>query len=287
MSHQMAPWVPIFIQSVKNNSQSFTSFQLSSISAVIQKDIHNQQSSISYRPKCRTVVFRDFLFHDKHSNIITFSTDLRSDKIDQLTEQPCFEACFYFSNTWEQFRLRGDVSFILSDGKYPNIISNICDHNNGNSGNDTVINYPILSPSVCNHSKEKNGHPDIHHSTLVDDVDITEGYKPPEPFEWDLELKRQWNNLSRNAKAQYRRPEPGLPMSNELSKKLDKLSRGVDGVKEDIGFQNFAIVCLCIDEVDYLNLKDDGKSGAERWIFKRFIDEDTGIETWEEKEVCP
>jgi len=65
-----------------------------------------------HRPANRTVVFRDFL---KDTNQLKFITDIRSDKIDQIKTQPWAEACWYFPNTREQFRIAGRLSLVDSD----------------------------------------------------------------------------------------------------------------------------------------------------------------------------
>lgn len=61
------------------------------------------------RPANRTVVFRDFL---GESDRLLFVTDLRSEKIGQLAQNPEAELCWYFTNTREQFRIGGQVRVI-------------------------------------------------------------------------------------------------------------------------------------------------------------------------------
>lgn len=243
MGKEMAPWVPIFIQSCKNNkteSNPFTTFQF----ATVDKRL---------KPRVRTVVFRDFLCGEKKNNILTFNTDLRSEKLNDY--QSTFEACFYFPVTWEQFRFSGKW-FVVG------------------------LNQESVNP-------------------CFKDSDIN----------WNHEIMRQWNTLSRSSKALYRKPAPGSLLDDSTVKKLDKIQRGVDGAKEDVGLENFAIIGLCIDKVDYLNLKD-GLGGVRR-VYKRMVsetltnnendndsndDDDNHInnddsndfgEIWEEKEICP
>ncbi|CAR30403.1 uncharacterized protein KLTH0H08998g [Lachancea thermotolerans CBS 6340] len=311
MIHQMAPWVPQFIQSWKNHSQPFAPFTFATL---------DMQSN---RPKCRTVIFRDFLFHDKRSNVLTFTTDMRGDKVKEIlgsgAETAPFEACFYFPSSWEQYRFSGKC-FVVSRQSKPLITHTF---NGAESG---AIEYPILSPSIygdahvlyqhehvdesedehVQNDEEHNGtsadnetEPDVasvrpelsrtstrssgpaaHHAVLT-----PAEYAPPTPKEWDLELARQWADLSRSTKAQFRKPHPGTPVTSETSKQLDKIQRGVDGAKENTGFDNFGVVCLCIDEVDFLNLKDG--RGGERWKFRRHVEEDSHLESWIEEEVCP
>ncbi|CAI4956208.1 AVN_HP_G0102510.mRNA.1.CDS.1 [Saccharomyces cerevisiae] len=207
MSHQMAPWIPMFIQSCKNNTEPFVSFQFATVDELTNK------------PRCRTVVFRDFLFHDKRTNVLTFNTDMRSSKITESfitpnsnnssdskrCETPFFEACFYFPETWEQYRFSGQC----------------------------------------------------------------------------FTISKQFKKIP--AEIVTKKPAPGQKLTSETSKQLDKLHRGVDGAKEDAGLENFGIVCLCVDSVDFLNLKEG--SGGERWIFQKTDGKDEDL--WEEQEVCP
>lgn len=66
------------------------------------------------KPANRTIVFRGFL---DSTNQLKFITDDRSDKVDQIAEQPWGEVCWYFPKTREQFRLFGRLILIQAD--YP------------------------------------------------------------------------------------------------------------------------------------------------------------------------
>jgi len=61
------------------------------------------------RPANRTVVFRGFL---DETNSLQTVTDARSEKVEQLRQNPWAEACWYFSKTREQFRLTGQLQLI-------------------------------------------------------------------------------------------------------------------------------------------------------------------------------
>lgn len=63
-------------------------------------------------PANRTVVFRGFLNDTSQLKIIV---DSRSQKIDQIQHQPFAEACWYFTETREQFRLAGKLTLIGVD----------------------------------------------------------------------------------------------------------------------------------------------------------------------------
>ncbi|KAK3012297.1 hypothetical protein RJ639_012845 [Escallonia herrerae] len=62
----------------------------------------------------RTVVFRGF---QENSDKIQINTDCRSRKIEDLKHCPFAEMCWYFTESWEQFRINGTVDVI--DGSNP------------------------------------------------------------------------------------------------------------------------------------------------------------------------
>lgn len=61
------------------------------------------------RPANRTVVFRGFL---EDSNQLKIITDFRSQKIAEINRNAWGEACWYFPETREQFRLSGQLTLI-------------------------------------------------------------------------------------------------------------------------------------------------------------------------------
>ncbi|KAL2336226.1 hypothetical protein Fmac_010672 [Flemingia macrophylla] len=60
-------------------------------------------------PSNRTVVFRGF--QDNTDNI-QINTDTRTRKIEELKLCPSAEICWYFTDSWEQFRINGKVDII-------------------------------------------------------------------------------------------------------------------------------------------------------------------------------
>ncbi|XP_078442624.1 pyridoxamine 5'-phosphate oxidase family protein isoform X1 [Wolffia australiana] len=66
------------------------------------------------QPSNRTVVFRGFF---PESDKIQINTDWRSSKIEDLKNCPFGEICWYFTDSWEQFRLSGRIDII--DASYP------------------------------------------------------------------------------------------------------------------------------------------------------------------------
>ncbi|PNH10698.1 hypothetical protein TSOC_002538 [Tetrabaena socialis] len=65
------------------------------------------------RPANRTVVFRGFL--DQASDALTFVTDSRSRKVQEVAANPAAEVAWYFPATREQYRIAGDLTVV--DGR--------------------------------------------------------------------------------------------------------------------------------------------------------------------------
>jgi len=72
----------------------------------------------NHRPANRTVVFRGFL---EDTNQLKFITDSRSAKADQIQQQPWAEACWYFPNTREQFRLAGCLTLVDNNDSHEDL----------------------------------------------------------------------------------------------------------------------------------------------------------------------
>ncbi|KAL5209052.1 hypothetical protein ABZP36_004675 [Zizania latifolia] len=68
------------------------------------------------RPSNRTVVFRGF---QEHCDKIQINTDARSNKIGEIRNCPFGEICWYFTETWEQFRISGFIDVIDSSSPEP------------------------------------------------------------------------------------------------------------------------------------------------------------------------
>lgn len=99
-THPLAPWRGLVARAQhRNRSKRHTRYlQL----ATVRPD---------GTPANRTVVFRGFV---DERNDLRMVTDRRSQKIDDLAHQPWAEACWYFTKTREQFRLRGPVRVVTA-----------------------------------------------------------------------------------------------------------------------------------------------------------------------------
>ncbi|ODQ56918.1 hypothetical protein WICANDRAFT_98156 [Wickerhamomyces anomalus NRRL Y-366-8] len=179
------------------------------------------------------------------------------EKFEHLKTNPKFEACFWFPATNEQFRVSGDAKLLTM--------------NNTTTFNHELGNYPLISPNVI---KQYSSSLDLsnteHHNTSAP--------SNPSPQEWESELKGKWEDLSRNLKSSFRKPEPGSIITPEKQKLLDSISRGVDGSHEVDGAKNFALVLLLADKVDYANLNGH----QSRYVYSRYDDDQ-----WDETEICP
>lgn len=99
----LAPWRSFLSRALHHNRSLVYSRYLQL--ATIQAD---------GRPRNRTVVFRGF---EDSSNQLKFITDARSEKIEQIGQNPWAEACWYFPNSREQFRLLGRLTCV-GDGDF-------------------------------------------------------------------------------------------------------------------------------------------------------------------------
>jgi PPOX class probable FMN-dependent enzyme len=68
-----------------------------------------QLATMGEAPDCRTVVFRGFL---ANTSSLMFATDCRSEKVRQVQEHPDGTACWYFSQSREQYRITGTLHII-------------------------------------------------------------------------------------------------------------------------------------------------------------------------------
>lgn len=74
-------------------------------------------------PRARTCVLRSWLFDDRTTSALVFTTDKRSEKLDDLEANGGrFEACFYFGGDWGmQFRINGFAQVLTKD-VYPSLV---------------------------------------------------------------------------------------------------------------------------------------------------------------------
>lgn len=68
------------------------------------------------RPANRTVVFRGF---QDETEKIQINTDSRTRKIEDIKHFPFAEICWYFTDSWEQFRINGIIDVIDGSSSDP------------------------------------------------------------------------------------------------------------------------------------------------------------------------
>lgn len=296
----MAPWVPSFNACIeaelaaKDYNPLFTLFQYATVDA-------------DGFPHNRTLVYRGFLFDNKCNNVLTFCTDKRMAKYPEMLQNDKFEAVFYFEKIKKQFRFRGRARIVdathnpvldLTNIQPKHQITNAShDSDSDDEGEDlvisvtssrlsapsardttpqqTVINYPIISPTLLTKLQTESSAVSISYPNLHE-LSATE-FVPPTKEEWEGEIQRVWTGLSKTLRLSFRRPAPMTVLDEQSQKLVDKISRGVDGKKEESGLTNFAVVAMFIDYVDYYEMEKDRRS-----IYKK--DE---THHWSEQEVCP
>lgn len=263
-------------------------------------------------PRARTCVLRSWLFDDKTTGALVFTTDRRSAKMDDLQSTGNkFEACFYFGGEYKtQFRI-GGVAQVLTKDLYPSL-----DPLAGSTSTTTSTSTPP-SPPLAGSPFSKQ-HPQPHqvpalfpstppqsthhwplsnkpkHSTpypifspafkLANDIYTSPAATRPQSFpptsaEWLAEHKRLWSQMRPAMKSSFKRPQPGSPLTTQAAKTLDSIARGVDGQSHDeTALDNFVVVVMLCDQVDVLVDQQGGK----RYMYERIAGDE-----WVEVEVCP
>lgn len=142
-----------------DNNPPFTTFQLATI-----------DSKTGY-PSNRTVVYRGWLFDNIETSVITFTTDKRMQKYNELLQNDKFEAVFYFGHLKKQFRLRGRAQIIDEEHK------------------------PLLADLAQSFIPRNNS---------FDNLTIS--YVSPSGDQWKDEIQRQWDSLSKHLKKSFIKP---------------------------------------------------------------------------------
>ncbi|CAI5478722.1 unnamed protein product [Closterium sp. Yama58-4] len=70
-------------------------------------------------PANRSLVFRGFM---EGSDNLIFYTDGRSSKVKEIEECPLIELCWYFCESWEQYRIAGSMSTVHADPPDPSLL---------------------------------------------------------------------------------------------------------------------------------------------------------------------
>lgn len=290
----MASWVPIFKTHLSTQmeiqAENYIPYQLSTI-------------GLDGFPKNRTVVHRGFLFDDETNSVLTFTTDKRMGKYDEILADDRIEAVFNMMGAKRQFRFKGRAKIIddelkpeveLHDFKPRSVGTSESDSSDSESESEepdstlvfkakklqinpssiqtskNLIRYNLISPGLVQTNNENN-------SSYVNLSEMADVVHPPTEEEYNQEITRQWDQLSKSMKKSFRKPAPKSPMDASNSKLIDSIKRGVDGKKDIDGRKNFAVIALFIESVDYFDNEND----------KRYVFEKDKYDMWKEYEVCP
>ncbi|KAL9435288.1 hypothetical protein AB3S75_021543 [Citrus x aurantiifolia] len=99
------PWKQLLLRALESQSH-------------LKHSIYFQLATVGTngRPSNRTVVFRGF---QDNTDKIQINSDTRSRKIEELKSCPFSEICWYFTESWEQFRINGRVDVIDGSNSDP------------------------------------------------------------------------------------------------------------------------------------------------------------------------
>lgn len=101
----LAPWRSPLNRALESNPHSTSRYlQLATVQS-------------NNRPANRTIVFRGFY---AATNQLKFVIDARSQKVKEISRQPWAEACWYFLETREQFRISGSLTLVTAN--YPDSV---------------------------------------------------------------------------------------------------------------------------------------------------------------------
>ncbi|KAK6453710.1 pyridoxamine 5'-phosphate oxidase-domain-containing protein [Scheffersomyces xylosifermentans] len=314
--HYMAPWVPGFNSAIEaelsatNNSPPFTSFQLATIdhksgypknrTLIFRGFLFNDKTNniLTCTTDKRMSKYDEFLHDDKFEAVFYFPRTKKQfrfrgkARIIDHTYKPIIDISAIQPKTIlehnQKVSLKRDKEFNNSDvedevdddesivnGNRQNNHNNTTNGNGNHSINPqtTPIQSSLLSPSLLSQFNDSSH--DLAYSTLNELSHLQ--YIPPSEEEWNAEIDRQWENLSKSLKKTFRKPAPLQPLNDDNIKLMDSINRGVDGKKDDHGKKNFSVVALFIDQVDMVELEKD----------RRYIYVKDSHQLWSEEEVCP
>jgi len=205
------------------------------------------------RPSNRTVVYRGFLNDTEN---ITFITDRRSQKVEELRRRPYGEICWYFPETREQYRFSGSCIVVHSDGVEPS-----CHDSSSSPWNSKSCHTdPSLAPSVLSGARQKIW-------SILSDPGRAQFSWPAPRLPKDI---GDFGSLSEDLGA-----APGSDPESEtaVSEAAARNSKEAAKVRKEAEEQritivpaeapapdSFSLVVLCVDEVDHVQLFENSRT---------------------------
>ncbi|KAJ2907364.1 hypothetical protein MKZ38_003221 [Zalerion maritima] len=267
-----APWRKQFLRDISKLPMatcSFATLHPTSLSHASEP----AGTSFDKVPRVRTIVFRGMWATippnernpapknspDYESDMPSFTTDVRTEKIAELTGTGDgavartssstmgsggggpVEAVFWVPDTMTQWRLRGTAYIIAPD---------------------------IETEKGCfaREVLEKKMRP--------------KGSSDGCSWSWTRELTAHFGNMSPKMRGSFRNPLPGAPRDNEPKDPRLGLGQEVSDLEDEIARENFRVVVIVPGEVDQVDLE-----GQRRWIHRCV--ESGEEEKWETCEVWP
>ncbi|CAG7939039.1 unnamed protein product [Penicillium nalgiovense] len=182
------------------------------------------------------------------SDMLTFTTDARMDKLPQLESSGhAIEAVFWLKDLMTQWRIKGTA-------------------------------YAIGNPSGEDAEEEKTSRTEIRKALRVKGDNNSTIAK----WTWERAVTKYFANHSPVARGSFRNPPPGQPRSSTPSQLDLKLGQKVSDLHDPVARANFRVVVIRPEEVERLDLTD--QLNGKRWNWT-LIDGSNG--PWNETELWP
>ncbi|KAL1968012.1 hypothetical protein VTN77DRAFT_2429 [Rasamsonia byssochlamydoides] len=187
------------------------------------------------------------------SDMLSFTTDVRMGKVEQLTQQSDggIEVVFWIKEAMTQWRMSGKA-FIIGD--------------------------------AADQKHEQDARREIQRG-LRRKQNSSDGDE--KQWSWEKEVTMYFANHSPVMRGTFKNPPPGRPITENPDPTL-KLGQKVTDLHDPIARRHFRVVVIRVEEVDRLDLVDHAESKRWRWTFvSDGHGADGGDGRWEEVEVWP
>ncbi|PGH05551.1 hypothetical protein GX51_02890 [Blastomyces parvus] len=259
----------------------------------------HRDSSGSVYPRVRTCIFRGFwtelnlgreafklLLEDEElrkqgginppmfeSDLLTFTTDVRMEKVAQLESFPdgsgCgngakgggpVEAVFWVKDERTQWRVKGRAFIIGGDSR-----------------------------DVDELKSRENIRQWVRRREGSDDIDVSR-------WTWEKEITANFANLSPMMRGTFKNPPPGTLRLESPNNPSPKLGQTVDDIHDPVARANFRVVVIVPEEVERVELIRPDNPKRTRWTLNRRTEKDAGSSetgdgysqgTWEVAELWP